>query len=147
MDQNERAKLQKLYEEYADAQVLELLGDGPDAFVEGAYALLEEEARRRGIALNAAPEMEREDDGNPAAQVPGAEELPETFVEIMVIDTDEDREAAAKAMEAADIPYHFMKMSMAGKDLPVALMTDQRRIEEAVAKLQPVDFTGSIVLW
>lgn len=147
MDQNERAKLQKLYEQYADAQVLELLGDGPDAFVEGAYALLEEEARRRGITLNAVPENEPEDDGSSAEHVPDAGEQPETFVEIMVINTDPDREAAVKALESAALAYHFMKMSMAGKDLPVALMVDQRRIEEAVAKLQQMDFSGSIVLW
>ncbi|MFA6385119.1 MAG: hypothetical protein WCY10_07130, partial [Candidatus Omnitrophota bacterium] len=50
MEQNERMRLKKQYEQYADAQILEMLEDGAGAFVAAANALLEEEAQIRGIS-------------------------------------------------------------------------------------------------
>lgn len=148
MDQRERLKLQKQYEQYADTQVLDLLRDGPGAFVDGAYDLLEQEARRRGIAPDEPSAQQKDQEGRPAPALPGEDPgLPEAFVEIAVINSDVDRSAVERAMEATGIPYHFMRMSMAGKELPLALMVDQGRIEDAVTALQPVPLSGSIALW
>ncbi|HOU36393.1 MAG TPA: hypothetical protein PLJ26_05165 [Candidatus Omnitrophota bacterium] len=147
MDQHEQLKLQKQYEQYADTQVLELLKDGPGAFVEGAYSLLEQEARRRGIAPDDPPARHR-DEEKPSPEISAEDPgQPEAFVEIVVVNSDVDRSAVERAMEEAGIPYHFMRMSMAGRELPVALMVDQGRIEDAVTALRPIPLSGSIPLW
>jgi hypothetical protein len=148
MDQNERMRLMKQYEQYADAQVLSMLEDGPDAFVAGAYALLEEEAQRRGIALPSdAPEPGEET--SPQPELLSADDViqPEAFVEIMVINHDADQRSIASRLDSTDIPYHFMKISVTGKDLPLALMVDQRRVEEAIGQLRQITYSGSIILW
>jgi hypothetical protein len=148
MEQNERMRLMKQYEQYADTQILSMLEDGPDAFVAGAYALLEQEAQRRGISLQSgAPGPDEEAPRQPES--PASEELiqPEAFVEIMVIDRDADQQSVTARLESTDIPYHFMRISVAGKDLPVALMVDQGRVEDAVAHLRQITFSGSIILW
>ncbi|MFA5099772.1 MAG: hypothetical protein WC547_02670 [Candidatus Omnitrophota bacterium] len=147
MDPNECVRLKQQYEQYADAQILSMLEDGPDAFVAGAYALLEEEALRRGISLKSedpvpehgAPQTQESSWGEPIH--------PEAFVEIMVIDRDDDQRSVASRLESTDIPFHFMNISVAGKEFPVALMVDQRRIEEAVGQLRQLPLEGSIVLW
>jgi hypothetical protein len=141
MEQNERMRLKKQYEQYADDQVLSMLEDGPDAFVAGAYDLLKEEAQFRGISLKS--EVSR-----PAESLPADEVLqPEAFVEIMVVNNDADQRSVVARLDSRDIPYHFMKLSVAGKDLPVALMVDQQRIDETIEQLQNIPMTGSIILW
>jgi hypothetical protein len=145
VDQNERIRLQKQYEQYADSQVLAMLQDGPDAFVEGAYVLLEAEARRRGLSLQS-EDVETQARAEDVPQSPEVSQ-PDTFVEIMVINLETDRDAAAAQLEAAGVAHHFLQMSVTGKAMPLALMVDQRQIEAAIGKLQPVKFSGSIVLW
>jgi hypothetical protein len=148
MDQNERMRLKKQYEQYADGQILAMLGDGPDAFVEGAYSLLQEEAKRRAISLEQAGEQkaqkqEAQEQGEPAID----QAQPETFVEILIINNDSDKQSAASLMEPTDIPYNFLNISVSSKDLPVSLMVDQRRMDEAIALLRELNFAGSIALW
>ena len=148
MDQNERVRLKKQYEQYEDSQVLAMLEDGPEAFVAGAYALLEEEAQRRGISLNS--EVAKADQKPaiiPTSSAAGDVIQPEAFVEIMVINHDADQQSVESRLEATDIQYHFMKISVAGKDLPLALMVDQQRIDEAIEQLKQLRFVGSILLW
>ena len=148
MEQNERMRLKKQYEQYADAQILEMLEDGAGAFVAGAYALLEEEAQIRGISPRsgaAGPDHGVLPPPEPLPADEGAQ--PEAFVEIVVIGNDADQRAIASRLDSTDIPYHFMRISVAGKELPVALMVDQRRVDEAVGVLQRESWSGSIILW
>ena len=147
MDQNERMKLQKTYERYEDSQVLAMLQDGPDAFVEGAYCLLEEEARRRGISIDAPVEDQAPEAAPAAAQSEDGQAPQDTFVEIMVINDESDQQSVIREMEASGIAYHFMRMSFTGRPLPLALMVDQSGIDAAVARLQNVSLNQSIVLW
>jgi hypothetical protein len=148
MDQNERLRLKKQYEQYADAQILAMLGDGPDAFVEGAYSLLQEEAKSRAISLEQVQEQEAQrqearEQGDPAVD----ETDPETFVEILIINSDADRQSAASILEGSNIPYHYLNISVSNKELPVSLMVGQMRIKEAIELLRPLNFSASIALW
>jgi hypothetical protein len=152
MDQNERMRLKKQYEQYADGQILSMLEDGPDAFVAGAYALLEEEAQARGISAESRPSggFSGPDQGSsPQPELLPADEViqPEAFVEIMVVNSDADQRSVTSRLDSTDIPYHFMKISVTGRDLPLALMVDQRRVEEAIGQLRQVPLAGSIILW
>jgi len=148
MDQNERIRLKKQYEQYADTQVLLMLEDGPGAFVAGAYVLLQEEALRRGISLQSRPQQPEPDTSEPPESLP-ADEITQSqaFVEIMVINHDGDQQLVVSRLEQTDIPYHFMKISVVARDYPVALMVDQLRIEEAIKQLRQLVLTASIVLW
>jgi hypothetical protein len=148
MEQNERMRLKKQYEQYADAQILSMLEDGPDAFVAGAYALLEEEATLRGISLKSEPVgVDQKVGSSPEPLAGDGATQPEAFVEIMVVNHETDQRSVVSRMDSTDIPYHFMRISVTGKDLPVALMVDERRIDEAVGHLQQMSLEGSIVLW
>jgi hypothetical protein len=148
MDQNERLRLKKQYEQYADAQILAMLGDGHDAFVEGAYSLLQEEAKSRSISLEQVREQETQQPEPREQGDTAVDEIdPETFVEILIINNDADRQSAASIMEGSNIPYHYLNISVSNKELPVSLMVGQRRIEEAIALLRPLNFSASIALW
>ena len=145
MDQNERERLKKQYAQYADSQIEDMLSDSPDAFVEGAYALLEAEAKARGIS----PADEQEPGSAAVEAVPaaGADSLPESFVQIIVINSLEDKQAAGACLDAAGIAYYSAKISVSDKDLPVALEVDQRRMEDAIKELSRVNLSKSITLW
>jgi len=147
MDQNERMRLKKQYEQYADAQILAMLGDGPGAFVEGAYALLQEEAKSRAISLEQVREQESQQQQAREQGYTADEINPETFVEILIINSDADKQSAASIMEKSNIPYHYLNISVSNKELPVSLMVGQRRIEEAIALLRELNFAASIALW
>jgi hypothetical protein len=148
MDQNERMRLQKQYEHYADGQILAMLGDGADAFVEGAYGLLEDEARRRGLSLDPrGQESVLKDPQLQGASAHGIDTQPAALVEIIVINDDADKKTVAALLEQTDIPYNFLNISVRGKELPVALMVDEERIDEAIKHMQQVPLSGSIVLW
>jgi len=148
MDQNERMRLKKQYEQYADTQILSMLEDGPDAFVDGAYALLEEEAKLRGISLKTGEPVPEQKPACPSApQAAGDAGQPEAFVEIMVIDNDGDQRSVVSRLDTTDIPYHFMRISVTGKEYPVALMVDQLRVEDAIGVLRQLSWDGSIILW
>ncbi|MCU0650959.1 MAG: hypothetical protein MUC52_01840 [Candidatus Omnitrophica bacterium] len=144
MEQNERMRLKKQYELYADDQILAMLADGPEAFVEGAYALLEQEADSRGIKKEAV----RQQADNPAQDVSHHEDQrPQTFIEVIIINSAADRDLVGAALEPADIPYNFLNISVSAKELPVALMIEDRRIEEAISILRQLSLPSSIVLW
>ena len=148
MDQNERLRLKKQYEQYADGQILAMLGDGPDAFVEGAYSLLQEEAKSRAISLEQVREQEAQQQEAGHEDEPAIDETqPETFVEILIINNDSDKQSAASIMEKSNIPYHYLNISVSNKELPVSLMVGQLRIEEAIALLRELNFAASIALW
>jgi hypothetical protein len=148
MDQNERMRLKKQYEQYADGQILAMLGDGPDAFVEGAYSLLQEEAKSRAISLEQPRQQDAGQQGSGGKNDAAVDEMmPETFVEILIVNSDPDKQAVASILEPTDIPYHFLNISVSSKEMPVSLMVEQRRIEDAIALLRPLNFSASIALW
>ena len=49
MEYQERLRLKKLYEQYSEEALLEMLSEGRQAYQEGVYELILEEAKKRGL--------------------------------------------------------------------------------------------------
>ncbi len=62
INQDEKLKFKKQYEALADGQLIQMLADGRDAYVEGAYELLREEAQRRGLEIKNPGQPEEKND-------------------------------------------------------------------------------------
>jgi hypothetical protein len=148
MSPEEKIKFKKQYEELADHQITQMLADGREAYVEGAYELLQEEASRRGIKIEVLPSPEVK---TPASQ---KEPAPEpgldvnTYVQLMIINQEPDRAIVEELLKQADIPYFFQNLNIRpDKDLPIGLMVDGERGEDAIDLLKNFKPASSILLW
>ncbi|HOW42585.1 MAG TPA: hypothetical protein P5110_09745 [Candidatus Omnitrophota bacterium] len=108
MDQNERMRLQKLYGEFSDDGLIEMLKQDSAGYEAGVYDVLLEEARRRNI-----PQEQFQPLPQPAAaleQPGGAMEQPAQegqFRSFMSVETEEDRMFVEGVFRASHIPYYI----------------------------------------
>lgn len=149
MKPQERQKLREQYAKFADEQILEMLQDGPGAFIEGAYSILKEEAGKRGISLSeaaepAAPEPEPAVSSITPQEVPVEETV---YAEIAVINSQNDLNAAKVLLEPTHFNYYFQNMSIARKDFPVALLVDQNQVGQVITALDSFKPSSSILFW
>jgi hypothetical protein len=152
MNPEERSKFKKQYEELADYQITQMLADGREAYVEGAYELLQEEASRRGLEIG--EKQSKEDYGKePEAESPERPSVePEVdlnaYVQMVIVNHEADRIYIQKLLERADIPYFFQNLNIRRDvDLPSGLMVDNPRVEEALDLLKDFKPINSIILW
>lgn len=150
MDQNEKERLRKQYSRYADLQIESMLADSPEAFVEGAYELLLEEAGRRGIKLQEDPGMSEDGRicaGKDQGRVADASDPVEAFVQIMIVNSLSDKAAVESVLDSNKMRYYLQNISVGGKDLPLALMVAQGSVAQSIEYLESLDLSRSISLW
>jgi hypothetical protein len=148
----EKLKFKKQYEELADYQITQMLADGREAYVEGVYELLLEEAGRRGIKTEEkqATENSQEEQVEKIPLKPSAE--PEVdvnaFVQMVIVNDESDRKAIASILDKTDISYFFQNLHIYPHvELPVGLMVDQPRVGEVMELLKYFKPSASILLW
>lgn len=145
MDNNELRILREKYSRLDDEELKQLLLAGKEEFEPEAFTLLVEEARKRQLELGS--EIAASEQSEPPAQALEHELEQENYAELAICNHRDDIEVIKKKLEDAGINFYFQPISYAGKEMPVALLVQQSRAEEAIALLQ--DFTphASIVLW
>jgi hypothetical protein len=120
--------------------------EGSTAYAEGAYELLLDEMKKRGIeeSLEGAKSTTIEPE---KVSLTNDETKVDTFVELIIISNEQDTVFLKSVLDATDIPYYFQSLSIRGKDLPVSLMVAQPRVEEAIELLKDFKPNGGMVLW
>ena len=149
MDEQTRSTLKKRYAEITDYELTELLSEGKDAYEPEAYDMLLSEARNRGMEEQTEEETIEGKDNAGAVSVPAEKENNiDTFVELVIVVNDKDRDALEEMMNSAGIDYYFQNMNFRGKDWPVALMVDQDKADDTVELLtNKFNPSGSLILW
>jgi hypothetical protein len=141
-------RLKKQYADLADAQIAEMLGEGKEAYVQGAFELLQEEARSRGLEINRPPAQEKE--------VIKPQLLPEfepeidvnTYVQLVIVTQESDRAFIESLFERTDISYFFQNLNIRRENsLPAGFMVDSPRVEDAIELLKDFKPSSSILLW
>ena len=147
MDIEERIKLKKQYESLPDFQLSQMLADGKDSYVEGAYELLQEEAWRRGLEAEK-PAVPQEKIEKPQLLHPAEPEVDvNTYLQLIVINDESDRRIIDSRLSGAQIPYYFQNLHIRNQELPVGLMVDHLRFEDAIELLNDFKPANSIILW
>ncbi|TBR18088.1 hypothetical protein EPO66_01690 [bacterium] len=149
MDLQKNLELKEKYAKMSDEEIMAMLLEGKDEFVEGAYELLLHEAKSRGLE----DKLEEPQD----AVIPKAENtdnvdapgslVDEPYVEMVIVNNEGELESLKTIMEDTDIPFYFQSLHMKGKDLPVSLMVAISRTEEVIDLLKDFKPVGSIMLW
>ncbi len=148
MNPAEKTKLKKQYEELADSLLNQMLSDGRDAYVEGAYELLQEEALRRGLEINKAPRAEEKVSRQEVLLPVESQPQTDAYVQLMIINCDSDRVFIDSLFTARGIPYFFQNLSInPDKIFPVGLLVSDSRVEESIGLLKDFKPGASIALW
>ena len=145
MEANELQKLRAKYARLTDEEVKELLYAGKEGFEEEAFNLLVEEASKRQMELKN-DIVAAEQNVTPSQSIE-KELTEETYAELVVANDPADVEAIRQSLAAAGMNFYFQPISYAAKDLPVALMVQQDRAQEAIELIQKLTLRQSIVLW
>ena len=149
IDQDEKLKFKKQYEVLADGQLIQMIADGSGAYVEGAYELLQEEAQRRGLEIKNPGQPEEKNDQPQVRPSSGEPQLDvNTYVQLAIINHESDRAFIESLFNETDIPYFFQNLNIRRDiSLPVGLMVDQPRVEDAIELLKDFKSSVSITLW
>ena len=146
MDIQQRSKLKEKYSLMQDEELISMAQEGSQSYAEGAYGLLLDEIKKRGIeerpeGVKSLPvEAEKSGLANDEAKV-------DTFVELTIIINQQDKDSLESVFGATDIPFYFQSLNIRGKDWPVSLMVEQSRVEDAVELLKDFKPNGGIILW
>ncbi len=146
MDMQEILELKKKYAVMPDEEIIDMLLEGKDKYVEGAYELLLGEAGERGIEeiikeKNEAGEIRKE-------SVLSDEKLePETFVQLMIVNNEVDLVFLKSVLGEEGASYYSQELSLKGASLPVSLMVAEPRVQEVRDLLKGFKPEGSIILW
>lgn len=148
MNSEDKLKLKKQYADLADGQIVGMLGEGKEAYVEGAFELLQEEARNRGLEMNNPPEQEKE--------IIKPQPLPElepeidvnTYSQLVIVTAESDRALIETLFKNTDISYFFQNLNIRRDNpLPVGFMVESLRVEDAIELLKDFKPSSSILLW
>ncbi len=149
MDLKKAFELKAKYAKMSDEEVMAMLLEGKDEFVEGAYELLLREAKSRGLQDRLEeprePPVFETENVSKADSAQDAEAEP--YVEMVIINNGSELASLKKIMEDTDIPFYFQSLHMRGKDLPVSLMVVMSRAEEVIELLKDFKPADSILLW
>lgn len=149
MDLQKNLELKEKYAKMSDEEIMAMLLEGKDEFVEGAYELLLREAQLRGLEdklEEPKPSAEPVSENTNNADASGSL-IDEPYVEMVIINNEGELESLKTIMEDTDIPFYFQNLHMKGKDLPVSLMAAISRTEEVIDLLKDFKPAGSIMLW
>jgi len=141
-------RLKKQYADLADGQIIEMLGEGREAYVQGAFELLQEEARNRGLEINKPPAQEKEI----IKPQPLLEVEPEidvnAYAQLVIVTGESDRAFIESLFGGTDISYFFQNLNIRRDNpLPVGFMVDSLRVEDAIELLKDFKPSSSILLW
>ncbi len=146
MTPEEKQRLKKQYESFTDGQISQMITDGRQAYVEGAYELLQEEARRRELVFEEPSAEEVKIPQEEPGLEPGTDV--NAYVQMAIINNESDRAFIVSLIERTDIAYFFQNLNIRRDiDLPVGLMVDSLRVEEAIELLKDFKPSASILLW
>ncbi len=149
MDLKKAFELKAKYAKMSDEEVVAMLLEGKDEFVEGAYELLLREAKSRGLEDRLEEPQEpaalEAEDINKAEPAEATEAEP--YVEMVIINNEDELASLKKIMEDTDVPFYFQSLHMRGKDLPVSLMVALSKTEDVIDLLKDFKPSGSILLW
>lgn len=71
-----------------------------------------------------------------------------TYVQLVIINHESDRAFIESLFNETDIPYFFQNLNIRRDiGLPLGLMVDQPRVEEAIELLKDFKSSVSITLW
>lgn len=143
MEMRERLELKKKYAALPDDEIIDMLLEGKDSYVEGAYELLLTEAKERGIE----GKLQQTEDTKEAYATDEAEPEPETFVQIMIVNNEADLAFLKSILERADMLHFFQDLSLIGASLPVSLMVAESQVDKIKGLLKDFKPGGSIILW
>jgi hypothetical protein len=152
MSLEEKLKFKKQYEELADHQITQMLAEDREAYVEGAYELLQEEAQRRGLEIEEKQAV-KDFPEEPVEKIP-LQPLAEpevdvnAYVQMAIVNDESDRRTIASVLDKTDIAYFFQNLHIYPQvELPVGLMVDQPRVGEVMELLKHFKPSASILLW
>jgi|GEM_PF-4166537 len=145
MDANDLNKLRNKYSLLSDEEIKEMLYAGKDGFEPEAFNLLVEEGRKRQVELG--NDIASAEQNVPPAQAIEKELEDAAYAELAVINDPDDVVAVREDLGKAGMNFYLQPISYTAKELPVALMVQQDRAEEAIGILQKRTFRQSIVLW
>ena len=148
MESAEYQKLLKQYRALTDAQLRAMLHEGPDAYVDGAFALLKEEAHRRSLEVESVqPEQPRTEPQN-VPQKPEIFQNVESYLQIAIVNSEQDRQNVESLLTPTGIKFEFVNLHMdSNMSLPVGLMVDESRLKAAINALKDFKPSASILLW
>jgi hypothetical protein len=145
MNQEDRIRLERQYALLSDTQIIQLIADGPQAYVDGVYRLLEAEAARRGLAVQYPPVKRTPVQTEGVHETPSAETA---YIEVAVINSARDKAALQASLEGADIAFTFLPMHiLTERELPVALAVEQTRLDDMIRALEGFVPEASFLLW
>lgn len=146
MDMRERMELKKKYAALPDEEIINMLLEGKDSYVEEAYELLLSEARARGIEGKLKEETAQEE--IPVEPVlEDVKEEPETFAQVMIVNSESDLAFLKSLLEEERILYFFQDLSLKGANLPVSLMLAESQVKKVMDLLRDFKPADSIALW
>jgi hypothetical protein len=148
MAPEEKLKFKKQYELLMDGQIIQMLADGSEAYVEGAFELLQEEAMRRGLEIEK-PEAPQQKAVLPPVPAPAESEIDvNTYVQLVIINNGSDRAFIESLFAGSDILYYLQNLNIRRDiDLPVGLMVESQRVEDAIELLKDFKPSASLLLW
>ncbi|MBI3991496.1 MAG: hypothetical protein HY350_05030 [Candidatus Omnitrophica bacterium] len=143
----ERAELKEKYRELSNEALLDMLIEGKQAYVEGAYELLLQEVKNRGLEnkLEEILNIKIETTNKPLEDNEATKA--DTYVELIIINNEQDSALLESILDGTDVTYYFQTLSFRQKDLPVALMVEESRVEEAIGLFKGFQSKESIILW
>ncbi len=148
MNSAEKIKLKKQYEVLADSLLNQMLAEGKNAYVEGAYELLQEEAVRRGLEINNQVCGEEKVNRQEAVLSVESRSPTDAYVQLMIVNCDSDQAFVESLFTASGIPYFFQNLSIRPhKTFPLGLFVEDSRVEEAIGFLKDFKPGASIALW
>jgi len=145
MDIQQRSKLKEKYSLAPDEELIDMAREGSQSYAEGAYGLLLDEIKKRGIEeglerKSVPAEPEKSGPTNDEAKV-------DTFAELAIVINQQDKDSLESALGVTDIPFYFQSLNIRGRDWPVALMVEQSRVEDAIELFKDFKPNGGIILW
>jgi len=144
MDLEEKARLQKYYAGLAEKELIEMILEGEKDYQEGAYALLQEEARRRGIEekvekICKAFEAQQKSGGEAGQELP-----PDEFATLFETYNNSDVAFIRSILQANDIEFFVDNESFNAiqplATAPIIVKVKAAQLEEARELL--ADFQG-----
>lgn len=143
MEMREILELKKKYSALPDEEIIDMLLEGKDSYVEGAYELLLTEAKGRGIE----GKLQKTEIAKEAFVPDEAGPEPETFVQIMIVNNEADLVFLKSILEREGILHFFQDLSLRGASLPVSLMVAESQVDKVRGICKDFKPGGSIVLW
>lgn len=148
MNPEDKLRLKKQYADLADGQIIAMLGEGRDAYVDGAFELLQEEASKRGLEINNPPQQEKEIIKLKPLPEVGPDIDVNTYVQLVIVTGESDRAFIESLFESRDISYFFQNLNIhRDNPLPAGFMVDSLRVEDAIELLKDFKPFSSILLW